>query len=68
MMRIVDLDDHVGDRELKLVCPQTAGFVRRRQIMARAKKHEDVRCLADDQIAGLQEGRRKRGAVCGTAV
>ncbi len=65
---VVDLDDEVGDRELQLVRPQPHGLVARREPMARAEKEQDVRGLADDELAALEERRRERRMLDALAV
>ena len=64
MVRVVDFDQEVGDGQLKLVHPQPAGFALRRKTVMRAQKEQDIRGLAEEQLAGLQKGRRK-GRVLG---
>src|SRR5262249_46415052 len=48
------------DRELQLVGPQPHGFVAGREPVACAEKEKDVRGLADDELAALEERRRER--------
>jgi len=38
MMRIVNLDDEIGSRQLQLMRPQPAGLVARRKPQPRAEK------------------------------
>src|SRR5712691_2880259 len=58
MMGVVDVGDEIGDGELQLMRPQRAGFVARRKPKTRAEVEQDIRGLADDEPAGLQERRR----------
>jgi hypothetical protein len=60
MMRIVDLAEEVGDRELELMRPQRSGRVARREAEPAAEEQQDVRRLADDPASGAQERRRER--------
>ena len=60
MVRIVNLDDQIGDAELELVRPKPCRFVARRQIQARAEIKQDICGLRDDEPAGFEERWRKR--------
>ena len=64
MMGIVDFHDPVGNHKLKLVGPETTGFVCRCETIMCAQKHQDIRRLGNQQIAGFQyrhcEGRMRR--------
>ena len=60
MVRVVDLDDEIGDGELELMRPKPSRLVARRQIQARAEIEQDIRGLRDDELAGFEERRRKR--------
>jgi hypothetical protein len=59
-MRVVGFDHEIRDGELKLIDPQPPGVAFRRKPVTSAEEGEDVRGLADQQIARLQERRRKR--------
>ena len=59
MVRVMNLDDKIGDGELELMCPKRSCLIARRQIQARAEIKEDIRGLRDDELAGLEEWRRK---------
>src|SRR5882724_2316056 len=59
-MGVVNLLDKVRDRELQLMRPESARLVLGREAMARAEIEEDVRGLADQEPASLQEWRRER--------
>src|SRR5262245_54963586 len=59
-MGVVNLFDKVRDRELQLMRPQPARLVLGRETMARAEIEQDVRGLADQEPASLQERRRER--------
>src|SRR5262249_46927199 len=50
----------VGDGELQLMHPQPSGLVAGREAEPPAEVEEDVGGLADDELAGLEERRRKR--------
>src|SRR6185436_1607817 len=58
-MGVVNLFDKVRDRELQLMRPQPARLVLGREAMTRAEIEEDVRGLADQEPASLQERRRE---------
>jgi hypothetical protein len=60
MVRVVNLDNQIGDGELELVRPKPSFFVAGRQIQARAEIEQDIRRLRDDELAGFEERRRKR--------
>jgi hypothetical protein len=60
MVRIVNLDDQIGDAELELVRPKPCRFVARRQIQARAEIKQDICGLRDDELAGFEERWRER--------
>ncbi len=62
VMRIVNLDDEVGHRQLQLMRPEPARVVARREAVPRAEKQQDVRRLPDDLLTRLQERRRERQA------
>src|SRR5215475_10761509 len=60
MMRIVDLRQEICDGKLELVRPQPTGLVARAQGEARTEPQQDVGALRNDEVAGLEERRRKR--------
>ncbi len=60
VVRVVHLRDVVRDRQLQLMRPQPAGFVLGREPVPPAEKQQDVGSLADDELAGLEIGRRER--------
>ena len=59
MVRVMSLVDEIRDGELYLVRPQPARRVLWRKPMLRAKIEQDRRRLADEKVAGPQEGRRE---------
>src|SRR5215471_11314797 len=59
MMSIVDQHHEVGDGELQLMHPQPSGLVARREAEPPAEIKQDVGGLADDELARLEERRRK---------
>src|SRR5262245_64741169 len=59
MMGVVNLFNKVRDRELQLMRPQPARLVLGREAMTRPQIEEDVRSLADQEPASLQERRRE---------
>src|SRR5262249_59517583 len=59
-MGVVDQHHEVGDGELQLMHPQSSGLVAGREVKPAAEVEEDVGGLADDELAGLEERRRKR--------
>src|SRR5690349_10109085 len=59
MMGIVNLFDKVRDRELKLMRPEASRLILGREAMTRPQIEEDVRSLADQEPASLQERRSK---------
>ena len=61
-MRVMGLDDQVGDGELDLVCPQAIGVALRCQAVTAAEIEKDVGALADQHSPGLQERRGEGGA------
>jgi|SRR5580704_3814725 len=58
-MCVVDFDHEVGDRKLQLMRPKSPGLVARRKPMTRTEEEKDVRGLADDELAVLEEWRRE---------
>ena len=60
MMRVMNLNQEIRDRELQLVHPQTATLVPRRESMTSAEKQQDVGRLANDEPTGLQKRRCER--------
>jgi len=60
MMGVVDQRHEVGDGELQLMHPQPSGLVAGREAQPPAEIKQDVGGLADDELAGLEERRRKR--------
>src|SRR5262245_25994749 len=60
VMGVVDQHHEVGDGELQLMHPQSSGLVAGREVKPAAEVEEDVGGLADDELAGLEERRRKR--------
>ncbi len=60
VMRVVNLVDEVGDRQLELMRPEPAVVVVRRQPQPGAEIQQDVRGLADRHLAVLQKRRRER--------
>ena len=63
VVRIVHLDQPVGDGELELVHPEAASFVLRREAQARPEELQDVRGLRDDLVSGNEIGRSERGSL-----
>ena len=59
-MGVVNFQHEIRDRELQLMHHSLPGFRLRRQPMARAEIEQDVGGLADHELAGLEERRRKR--------
>src|SRR5262249_59235345 len=60
MVRLMDLDHQIADRELQLMHPEPACFVPRRKTMAQAQIEQDICGLRDHELAGLENWRRKR--------
>src|SRR5205807_462986 len=60
VMGVVALDHEVSDRKLQLVGPQPPRFAPRRKSMTHSEEQQDVRGLADNELAGLEKRRRKR--------
>src|SRR5499427_2094225 len=60
VMGVVDQHHEVSDGELQLMHPQPSGLVAGREAEPPAEVEEDVGGLADDELAGLEERRRKR--------
>jgi hypothetical protein len=60
MMRIVDFDHEIRNRELQFVDPQTRCHVLRNEPMTRTQELQDVGRLPDDQPPGLEK-RRSEG-------
>src|SRR5262245_9060334 len=56
---VVDQHDEIGDGELQLMHPQPPCLVARRQPQPRTEIQQNVGGLADHQLAGAQERRRK---------
>jgi hypothetical protein len=67
-MRIVNLDNEVGDGELELMDPQPPGLGARRKGVAGAEKQQNVRRLADRELAAFEERRRERRMLDARAV
>src|SRR5262252_6379071 len=67
-MRVMDLDHEVGDRKLQLMRPQSSGVIARSKPMTHTEEEKDVRRLADDERAALEERWRKRGMLDAFAV
>ena len=68
MVGVVHFGEPVGDGELLAVQSQACRLVLRRETQARAEVEQDVGGLRDDQLSGLEVGRRKgwrRFASCG---
>jgi hypothetical protein len=59
MMRIVNLRNEIGDRQLQLMGPQPTRLCARRQTVALPKEQKDIRGLADDKAAGSEKRRRE---------
>ena len=59
VMRVVDLADQVGDRQLQLVGTEATRLVGRNEAQARAEVEQDVRDLRDDERVRAQERRRE---------
>src|SRR5690348_7377679 len=62
MMRVVDLDQEVEQRQLTLMDPEPSGLVLGRQSMPSAEIKQDRRRLGDEQRASFEKGRRERRA------
>src|SRR5262249_43832556 len=63
MVGVVDLLHEVRNRKLELVGPKPSGLVFRRETVPRAEIEQDVGGLGDQELAGLEERRRKRRMV-----
>ena len=68
MVNIVGLDQEIGHGELQLVGPHAAGLARRRQFVAGAEEHQDIRGLRDHALAGPQDWRGKGRLTVGVVV
>ncbi len=51
----MNLDHEIGDGELQLISPQSAGFVARED-QTRPEIEQDIRGLRDDELADLEDG------------
>src|SRR5262245_28968994 len=65
---VVNLLDEVRDGELQLMGPQPPRLVLGREAMARTEIEQDVRGLADQEPASLEERRRERRVFLALAV
>jgi hypothetical protein len=59
MMRIVNLRNEIGERQLQLMGPEPTRLCARRQTVALPEEQKDIRGLANDKVAGSEKRRRE---------
>ena len=57
-MRIMNLIEQAGDRQLALMGPDSTVLAQRRETVAGSDKQQNVRRLCDHALAGLEKGLR----------